>query len=363
MPKLVPNQIIPGNCIDVLAEMPAESVDLIFADPPYNLQLRRALWRPDQSKVEAVNNDWDKFTDFQAYDQFTEIWLNACKRVLKPTGTLWVIGSYHNIHRVGTILQNLGFWTLNEIAWVKVNPMPNFRGVRFANAHESLLWVQKKKGEKYIFNHHAMKALNGEKQMRSDWLLPICKGPERIRVNGETAHPTQKPEALLYRVITSSSNPGDIVLDPFFGTGTTGAVAKRLHRHWIGIEQDPQYIKVARNRIDAVQVEEFSDEIYVAPNPRKLARVPFGRLIEAGLLQPGQSLYFRKSGKHQARVTADGMLEINGERASIHTFARKLTNGAPANGWDYWFYENEQGERLDINNLREEIRKRESEKA
>jgi modification methylase len=325
------------------------------------LQLSKDLWRPDQSKVVAVNDEWDKFSNFEAYDAFTTAWLNACRRVLKPTGTLWVIGSYHNIHRVGAILQNLGFWTLNEIAWVKVNPMPNFRGVRFANAHESLLWVQKKKGEKYTFNHHTMKSLNGEKQMRSDWLLPICKGPERLRVNGQTAHPTQKPESLLYRVISSSSNPGDVILDPFFGTGTTGAVAKRLHRHWIGIEQNELYVQVATDRIKKVKVENYEEKIYTTPDPRKLDRVPFGRLLEEGLLEPGQQLYFRKKGSHQARIAADGMLECNGERGSIHMLARKLTNGAPANGWEFWHFENKDGERLSIDHLRQELRKRQSE--
>lgn len=361
MKQLPLDQIIHGNCIEALAKLPAESVDLIFADPPYNLQLSRDLWRPDQSKVEAVNDDWDKFSDFRAYDEFTQVWLQACRRVLKSTGTLWVIGSYHNIHRVGTILQNLGFWTLNEIAWIKVNPMPNFRGVRFANAHESLLWVQKNQGEKYTFNHHAMKSLNGEKQMRSDWLLPICKGPERLKINGETVHPTQKPESLLYRVISASSNPGDVILDPFFGTGTTGAVAKRLHRHWVGIEQEASYIQVAKDRIDAVEVADFEQEIFTTPDPRKLPRIPFGRLLEEGLLEPGQILYFRKTGKQKARVTADGMLEMEGRRASIHMTARYLTNGAPANGWELWFIDNDKGERVPINHLRQALRKKEGE--
>ena len=244
--------IIPGDCRALLAELPAHSIDLIFADPPYNLQLQNELWRPNLTKVDAVDDDWDKFADFAAYDAFTHDWLAACQRVLKPTGTLWVIGTYHNIHRVGAVLLDLGYWILNEIVWIKANPMPNFRGVRFTNAHETLLWAKPSEKSRYTFNYHAMKAFNGGKQMRSDWLIPLCGGSERIKVNGEKAHSTQKPEALLERVILASSNPGDVVLDPFFGTGTTGAVAKRLGRHWIGIEREPAYIEVAQARIDAV---------------------------------------------------------------------------------------------------------------
>ncbi len=350
------DQVIQGDSLEVLASLPPDSVDLIFADPPYNLQLRHDLWRPNQTKVNAVTADWDKFKDFAAYDEFTHAWLLACQRVLKPTGTLWVIGTYHNIHRVGTILQDLGFWTLNEVTWIKTNPMPNFRGVRFTNAHETLLWVQKERGQKYTFNHHTMKALNDEKQMRSDWLLPICTGAERIKVNGEKAHPTQKPEALLYRVIQSSSNPGDVVLDPFFGTGTSGAVAKKLHRHWIGIERDPGYVQIAQTRLDAIEPAEFTDSIYVTPDPRKMPRVPFGRLLESGLLQPGQTLYFRKRGDHQATVLADGRLEYNGTRGSIHQIARQISNG-PANGWELWLYQDVDGERQSIDQLRQIVRK------
>ncbi|MBU1662680.1 MAG: site-specific DNA-methyltransferase, partial [Chloroflexi bacterium] len=232
------NQILPGECVEVLNKLPEKSVDLIFADPPYNLQLSQELWRPNMTRVEAVNDEWDQFASFEAYDQFSRAWLTVCRRVLKDTGALWVIGSYHNIYRLGSILQDLGYWILNDVIWVKTNPMPNFRGVRFTNAHETLIWASKFKGAKYTFNHHAMKALNRGKQMRSDWELPLCTGPERIKVNGVKAHSTQKPESLLYRVILSSSNPGDVVLDPFFGSGTTGAVAKKLHRRWIGIERE-----------------------------------------------------------------------------------------------------------------------------
>jgi len=257
--KLPLNQIIEGDCIENLNALPEKSIDLIFADPPYNLQLQNELHRPNMTKVDAVDDQWDKFESMQAYDEFTRQWLVACKRVLKPTGTIWVIGSYHNIFRVGAIMQDLRFWILNDVIWVKTNPMPNFRGVRFTNAHETLIWASTGKDAKYTFNHQAMKGLNDEKQMRSDWwLLSLATGAERVKDdNGDKAHSTQKPETLLYRVILSSSNPGDVVLDPFFGSGTTGAVAKRLHRNWIGLEREKKYIEVAKRRIDALQPEMF----------------------------------------------------------------------------------------------------------
>ncbi len=352
--KLPLDSVIQGDCIEVMAELPAESVDVVFADPPYNLQLRQELWRPDNTRVDGVDDAWDQFQDFAAYDQFTRAWLTACRRVLKPTGTLWVIGTYHNIHRVGGILQDLSYWILNSIVWVKVNPMPNFRGVRFTNAHETLLWAQKERGAAYTFNHHAMKGLNEDKQMRSDWELPICSGRERLKVNGQKAHPTQKPEALLYRVLASSSNPGDVVLDPFFGTGTTGAVAKRLHRRWIGIESEPSYVRLARKRIAAVKAGDYAEDLYNTPDPRKAERIAFGRLVEEGLLQPGQKLYFGKEGKQAARVLADGTLKYNGSRGSIHALAKELS-GSPANGWTQWYYE-ENGQRTPIDELRKVMR-------
>ena len=261
--------IIEGNCIDVLPSLPADSVDLIFADPPYNLQLQGDLWRPNVSKVDGVTEDWDKFESLEAYDDFTRRWLSECRRVLKPTGTLWVIGSYHNIYRVGSILQDLGYWILNDIVWVKSNPMPNFRGVRFTNAHETLLWAQKEPGAKYTFNYRAMKALNDDLQMRSDWFLPICTGKERLKEDGKKAHPTQKPEALLYRVLLATTEPGDTVLDPFFGTGTTGAMAKKLQRHYIGIELEPSYIRVAQKRLESAIQLEFNAPIFLTPDPRR----------------------------------------------------------------------------------------------
>jgi site-specific DNA-methyltransferase (adenine-specific) len=350
------DRVLEGNCIDLLSAFPPDCVDAVFADPPYNLQLRQDLWRPNLTKVDAVDDDWDHFSDFQAYDQFTRDWLSACRRVLKRTGTLWVIGSYHNIFRVGAILQDLGFWILNDLVWVKDNPMPNFRGVRFTNAQETLIWAQKERGAPYTFNHHAMKSLNDGLQMRSDWHLPLCNGAERLRVDGEKAHSTQKPEALLYRVILSSTNPGDVILDPFFGTGTTGAVARRLKRHWIGVEREPHYVELARRRIASIPDGESSDHLYTSPNPRKRKRVPFGLLLEYGLLRPGQVLYFGKAGKLKALVLADGSIEYNGQRGSIHQIARQIHQG-PCNGWDLWYYvDAETGERRPIDHLRQLFR-------
>jgi modification methylase len=348
------DQILQGDCTEVLASLPENSVDLVFADPPYNLQLQRDLYRPNLSKVDAVDDGWDKFGSFAEYDAFTRGWLCACQRVLKDTGTLWVIGSYHNIYRVGAILQDLGFWILNDIVWIKANPMPNFRGVRFTNAHETLLWAQKKQGAKYTFNHHAMKALNEDLQMRSDWNLALSTGKERIKSNGVKAHPTQKPESLLYRVLLASSNPGNVVLDPFFGSGTTGAVAKKLGRHFIGIERDKKYIKVAQKRIDATTP---ADKASLDVATRKLERIPFGVLLENGLLLPGQKLYFAKGGR-MAKVLANGHIRCGEVTGSIHMVARSLLDGAPANGWDLWLYNDENGERHTLDTLRQCIREK-----
>ncbi len=351
------DQVLVGNCLEILEDLPEDSIDLIFADPPYNLQLQGELWRPNLTKVDAVDDDWDQFDSFAQYDHFTRVWLTACRRVLKETGTLWVIGSYHNIYRVGKILQDLDFWFLNDVVWVKANPMPNFRGVRYTNAHETLLWVQKKKGAKYTFNYHAMKGLNDGLQMRSDWYIPICTGNERLKdETGDKAHPTQKPEALLYRVILSSSNPEDVVLDPFFGTGTTGAVARKLHRKFIGIEIDETYAELARQRVREVVQLEFDPPIYITPNPRRRKRVPFGTLIENGMLEPGQPLYFGAKGDISAKVLADGKLSYEGQRGSIHQIAKKIRNG-PSNGWNLWFYWDEEAKtRQPIDTLREIVR-------
>jgi modification methylase len=299
-----------------------------------------------------VEDGWDKFASFEEYDRFTRLWLSACKRVLKETGTLWVIGTYHNIYRVGAILQELDFWILNDVVWLKSNPMPNFHGVRFTNAHETLIWAQKTKGAKYTFNHHAMKSLNDDLQMRSDWTLPLCTGKERLRADGAKVHSTQKPEALLYRVLLSSTNPGDVVLDPFFGSGTTGSVARKLGRHFIGIERDEGYIKVARERIAAV--EPASEAALTIQEPRRRPRLPFGNLLEAGLLQPGQRLYFVKDETVTATILANGQLQSGSLTGSIHAVARSLFGGAPANGWESWLYEKD-GQKLVINTLRQLI--------
>jgi modification methylase len=361
--KLLPlDQIIQGDCIDVLNTLPERSVDLIFADPPYNLQLRQALWRPNMTQVDAVDDDWDRFASFPAYDDFTRGWLAACRRVLKDTGTIWVIGSYHNIYRVGAIMQDLGYWFLNDIAWVKTNPMPNFRGVRFTNAHETLLWAAKAQGSKYTFNHHAMKALHDDLQMRSDWHLPICSGRERVRTpDGDKAHSTQKPEALLYRVILASSQPGDVVLDPFFGSGTTGAVAKKLHRRWIGVEREPAYIQVAQQRIDAVTPAPLDAAVFDVRDQKRLQpRIAFGSLLEHGLLLPGQLVYFRRSSQQAARIKPDGTLRLvaGGFEGSIHQTGRRLMGGSPCNGWEHWYFEAEDGALHPVDQLRQTLRDR-----
>jgi len=351
------NRILHGDCIKLLESLPEKSVDLIFADPPYNLQLQRDLYRPDTSKVDAVNDGWDQFDDLKAYDEFTSKWLRACQRVLKEDGTIWVIGSYHNIFRVGAIMQDLGFWILNDVLWLKQNPMPNFRGVRFTNAHETLIWAQKTKGAHYTFNHHAMKALNEDLQMRSDWRhweLPLATGKQRVKHNGSKAHSTQKPEALLYRVILASSNVGDVILDPFFGSGTTGAVAKKLGRHWIGIERDKTYVNVAQKRID--EVMKTPAEVLILSEKRKQTRIPFGALLENGLLNPGQHLFFVKDKKIKAKILSNGHIKCGELTGSIHAVAKVLSNGAPVNGWDAWLYKDVSGEKKIIDELREKIR-------
>jgi DNA modification methylase len=348
------NQIIRGDCIEVLPTIHEKSVDLIFADPPYNLQLRNELWRPNMTKVDAVTDGWDRFASFEEYDKFTKAWLSGCRRVLKDTGTIWVIGTYHNIYRVGSILQDLDYWILNDVIWIKTNPMPNFRGVRFTNAHETLIWAQKRKGARYTFNHHALKALNDDLQMRSDWTLPLSTGKERIKANGTKAHSTQKPEALLYRVLMAASNSGDVVLDPFFGTGTTGAIARKLGRNWIGIERDESYIKLARKRIKAVEPADAESLQVINSKP---LRIPFGSLLEQGLLAPGQTLYFAKNGKI-AKVLINGHIRCGKLTGSIHSVARSLLGNIPANGWELWMYENEIGEKVAIDTLRRRLHSR-----
>jgi site-specific DNA-methyltransferase (adenine-specific) len=349
------NRIIEGNCIEEMGRLAEKSVDMIFADPPYNLQLQKDLWRPNLTKVDAVDDDWDQFDSLQVYDEFTEDWLKAARRLLKDNGTIWVIGSYHNIYRVGKILLDLGFWILNEVVWIKTNPMPNFRGVRFTNAHETLIWAQKHQGNSYTFNYQQMKSVNGDLQMRSDWVLPICTGNERLRINGEKVHSTQKPEALLHRVIASSTEPGDVILDPFFGSGTTGAVAKKLHRHWIGIEQNPNYVRAARSRIEDIAVQPYDESLYKVENRRKRPRVPFGMLLEMDLLEVGQPVYFGEQSTVSAVILANGKLKHDGKTGSIHQLARDLNN-APCNGWTHWYFENGQGKRQVIDVLRDQVR-------
>jgi modification methylase len=342
-----------GDCLAVMAQLPEASVDLVFADPPYNLQLSGELHRPDNSRVDGVEEDWDKFADFAEYDRFTRAWLAAARRLLKPSGALWVIGTYHNVFRIGAALQDLGFWILNDVVWRKSNPMPNFRGRRFTNAHETLLWCACDREARYTFNYEAMKALNDELQMRSDWLIPICGGPERLRdADGKKAHPTQKPEALLHRVLLASTRPGDVVLDPFAGTGTTGAVAKRLGRRFIGIERDAGYAALARERIAAIAPAD--GELLAIDSKREAPRVPFGNLVERGMIQPGEVL-FDLSRRYRARVRADGSLVSAEHRGSIHAVAAQL-QGAPAwNGWAFWYVER-QGRPVPIDAFRQQVR-------
>jgi DNA modification methylase len=357
MPEL--DQIYQGDCREVLATLPDRSVDLIFADPPYNLQLQRELRRPNHSLVDAVDDSWDQFADFAAYDAFTRGWLAACRRVLKDTGTLWVIGSYHNIYRVGAAVQDLGFWILNDVIWLKVNPMPQFRGVRLANAHETLIWAKKSQQQRrYTFNYHGLKLLNDDKQLRSDWELPICAGAERLRVDGEKLHATQKPEALLYRVLLASTRPGDVVLDPFFGTGTTGAVARRLGRHFLGVEQDPRYVAAARARIAAV-TPAAADDPLLDPfvSPRHARRIAFGSLIEHGLVVPGQELWFDRRPDRVATVLADGSLRLaDGARGSIHRLGAVISGQPSCNGWERWHFHDANGALQPIDALRMLVR-------
>lgn len=350
------NKIIQGDCDEVMNSFPEGSVDLIFADPPYNLQLQNDLHRPNMTKVDAVDDDWDQFDSFSSYDEFTQSWLAACKRILKPTGSIWVIGSYHNIFRVGRIMQDLGYWFLNDIIWVKVNPMPNFRGVRFTNAHETLIWASTGPGKKYTFNHHAMKELNDEKQMRSDWwLLSLATAAERLKDElGKKAHSTQKPQALLYRVILSSSNPGDIILDPFFGSGTTGAVAKLLHRKWIGIEREEKYVNLAQKRIDSINPGLFDEVTFEVRSQKQLApRVDFSILLENNYVNPGQVVYFRKNLSLSAIIKPDSRLQTSdGFVGSIHKAGSHLMNGSPCNGWDHWYIQ-ENGQFINLDVIRQ----------
>jgi modification methylase len=343
--RLPIDTILVGDCIEHMNSLPAGSVDLIFADPPYNLQLEQSLTRPDQSKVDAVDDDWDKFDSFAHYDAFTKAWMTAARRLLKPDGAMWVIGSYHNIFRVGTALQDLGFWMLNDVIWRKANPMPNFRGTRFTNAHETLIWAAKSQKSRVTFNYEAMKLANDDTQMRSDWLFPLCTGAERLKGEDDTKlHPTQKPEALLFRILNATTKPGDIVLDPFFGTGTTGAVARKLGRHFIGIDREPTYIEGARNRIASIRPGVFE------------ARIPFGSLVEQGVIEPGTQL-FDLTKRYFAMVRADGSLVSGHHQGSIHKVGALVQGSESCNGWTFWHHER-LGAIEPIDSLRSDIRQK-----
>ncbi len=350
IPQQYLNQILQGDCIHWLNQLPENSIDLIFADPPYNLQLQNDLYRPNQTKVDGVFDEWDKFESLQTYDAFTQNWLSACHRVLKPNGTIWVIGSYHNIFRVGAILQNLGYWLLNDVVWIKTNPMPNFKGTRFNNAHETLIWASKSQQSKYTFHYKALKTFNDDLQMRSDWYIPICSGAERIKVNGQKAHATQKPEALLYRIILATSTIDSVVLDPFSGSGTSAAVAKKLRRKFIGIEQDEFYVQVAQERLKSV--EPLPIEAFAYETVHKQTKVPFGNLIEAGMIFPGEQLYPANQ-KHEALLLADGTLQWGEVQGSIHKVSAAILGKSANNGWTYWHVVRN-GELVCINQLRQD---------
>lgn len=348
--------ILLGDCVAHMGNLPPASVDIVFADPPYNLQLSQDLHRPDASKVDAVDDDWDRFSSFEAYDAFTRAWLLACRRVLKPQGTLWVIGSYHNIFRVGAMMQDLGFWILNDVVWRKTNPMPNFRGRRLQNAHETMIWASRDQNARgYTFNYEASKAGNEDLQLRSDWLFPICTGGERLKnAEGRKAHPTQKPEALLHRILSIASKQGDVVLDPFFGSGTTGAVAKRLGRHFIGLERDPAYAEVAAARLAAVAAAP-AEALEPAIAKRDEPRIAFASLVEAGLIAPGTRLSDAK-GRHHALVKADGNLTVDGFTGSIHRVGAHVQGAAACNGWTFW-HVSRAGTLCPIDDIRGEIRR------
>ncbi len=328
------NKIYAGDCIELMKEISDNSVDLIFADPPYNLQLNNELYRPNQTKVDAVNDEWDKFSSFEEYDEFSRNWLSECKRILKDTGSIWVIGTYHNIFRLGTIMQNLGFWILNDIIWIKTNPMPNFKGTRFNNAHETLIWATKSSNSKYTFHYHSLKIFNDDLQMRSDWIIPICQGGERVKLNGKKAHSTQKPEELLYRIIISTTNPGDIVFDPFSGSGTTAAVAKKLGRKYLAFEKDKTYVKISLERLK--KIKPLDKDLIEYKVEKRLARIPFGNLVEKGLIKPGELIY-SKDLKHKSKVLSDGSIQYRDVVGSIHKISAFILNRERNNGWEFWF--------------------------
>lgn len=350
--------IFQGDTLAILPQIPEASVDLIFADPPYNLQLQQELWRPNQTLVDAVDDDWDRFDSMAAYDAFTRAWLIEARRVLKPTGTIWVSGTYHNIFRVGAIMQDLGYWILNFVTWFKPNAMPNFRGSRLKNDVEFVIWAKHSQSGRYTFNHHDMKRYNGEKQLGSVWTIPVCGGEERLKgADGKKLHSTQKPEALLERIILASSVPGDVVLDPFMGSGTTAAVAKKLHRHWVGIERESVYVDAANRRLADVQPLAPDDPLLQASSQDKPPRIPFKRLLEQGALQSGQTLYLDNPAA-AATVLENGLIRANGFTGSIHRVGALLKNAPSCNGWAHWYYDDAAtGQRLRLDTLRQQIRR------
>ncbi len=333
------NKIISGDSIDILKKIPDNSIDLIFADPPYNLQLENDLYRPNETKVNGVSESWDRFSSFKEYDDFSIKWLTECKRILKDNGSIWVIGTYHNIFRIGKIMQDLGYWILNDIIWIKTNPMPNFRGTRFNNAHETLIWATKSKESKYRFNYKTMKVYNDDVQMRSDWYMPICQGKERLKVDGIKAHPTQKPEALLFRIITATTLPGDTILDPFAGTGTTLSVAKQLGRNFIGIEREKRYVDLVEERLKKT-ADSFNEKLLEYPMDLKPKRIPFGVLVERGFIKPGELLYSSDE-KHNAMVLANGTISYRKKSGSIHKISAEILNRQTNNGWTFWYVKRE----------------------
>ena len=346
------SKIVNGDSLKELKKIPDETFDLVFADPPYNLQLKNELSRPDQSKVSAVNDKWDQFQNFRKYDEFTFEWLSECKRVLKKNGAIWVIGSYHNIFRVGYTIQNLGFWILNDVIWNKNNPMPNFRGTRFTNAHETLIWASKSEKSKYTFNYQSLKCLNDDLQMRSNWNLPICSGTERLKKNGKKIHSTQKPEALLHRILLATTNKNDLVLDPFLGSGTTAAVAKKLGRKYYGIEKEKTYFKAVEQRLKDIKPIE-DDFLDTLKNNRSKPRIPFGSLVELGIIKPGTIIFDNKK-KINAKIMADGSIKHQQAEGSIHKVAATILGAESCNGWTYWHY-NMNGNIVPIDHLRQRL--------
>ena len=346
------NRIINGESLEILKKIPSKTFDLVFADPPYNMQIGEKLKRPDNSKVHGVNDKWDRFLNFKHYDEFSKEWLKQCKRILKDNGSMWVIGTYHNIFRLGYHIQNLNYWILNDVIWRKNNPMPNFKGTRFTNAHETLIWASKSKKSKYTFNYQSLKCLNDDLQMRSDWTLPICNGKERLKKNGKKIHSTQKPEALLHRIILATTNKGDLICDPFIGTGTSAVVAKKLGRKYFGIEKDKKYFGAANKRINQTKVIE-DNYLDTVENNKSKPRIPFGSLVEMGIIKPGSVLFDQKR-KFNAKIMADGSLKHKGNEGSIHRVAAKIMGTESYNGWTYW-YCNIKGNSVSIDNLRQRL--------